>query len=80
MGSSTCTTLNAAGQRTACLMHSVEIAGPYRLLRVKLDLRRSELEMMATLGHELQHAIEVLNDPRVRSDAGVLFFVQRAKT
>ena len=36
-----------------CLVHTVEIAGPYRLLRVKLDLRRSKREIMATLGHGL---------------------------
>lgn len=61
-----------------CLMHSVELAGPYRLLRVKLDLRRTEREMMATLGHELQHALEVLNaGPRVRSNVGIRNFYQQ---
>jgi hypothetical protein len=65
----------------ACLMHTVELAGPYRLLRVKLDLRRSELESMATLGHELQHAIEALSDPRVTDRLTIAaFFRQHAPT
>jgi hypothetical protein len=60
-------------------MHSVEVAGPHRILRVRLDFGRSERVIMATLGHELQHALEVLNDPGVRSNAGILYFYQRLR-
>jgi hypothetical protein len=62
---------------TACLMHSVKLAGPYRLLRVKVDLRRSALETMAAIGHELRHALEVLSDPRLRTSAAIYLFYRR---
>jgi hypothetical protein len=61
----------------ACLMHTVSRAGPYRLLRVKVDVRRSELETMASLGHELQHVIEALSNSRVTTDAGISAFFRR---
>jgi hypothetical protein len=61
----------------ACLMHTVTLAGPYRLLKVKLDLRRPELETMGALGHELRHAIEVLSDARVTSNSTITAFFQQ---
>lgn len=61
----------------ACFMHSVELAGPYRLLRVKVDLRRSALETMAAVGHELRHALEILSDPRLRTNEAIYFFYRR---
>lgn len=35
-----------------CLVHTVEVSGPFRLLHVKLDVRRSERDSMAAIGHE----------------------------
>jgi hypothetical protein len=61
----------------ACLALTVDLAGPYRLLTVKLDLRRSELKTMSALGHELQHAIEALSDPHVTNDLKMYFFFQQ---
>jgi hypothetical protein len=61
----------------ACLVHSVKLAGQYRLLRVKVDLGRSDLDTMAAIGHELRHALEVLGDPRLRTDAAIAFFYRR---
>jgi hypothetical protein len=61
----------------ACLVNSVTMAGGYRLLRVKLDLQRSEREIMGSIGHELQHAIEVLSDPYVTDDTRLFNFYQR---
>jgi hypothetical protein len=61
----------------ACLVHTVTLAGPYRLLKVRLDIRRSERETMAALGHELQHAIEALSDPGVTDDNRISSFFQR---
>jgi hypothetical protein len=65
------------GGMFACLMHTVERAGPYRLLRVKLDLRQSDLDSMAAIGHELQHAIEVLSDPHVTDNHTIVSFFQQ---
>jgi len=61
----------------ACLVHTVTLAGPYRLLNVKLSMGRPALETIASLGHELQHAIEVLNDPLVRNDSSISAFFRR---
>ena len=51
----------------ACLLHAVTIAGPNRLLWILVDPRRTDREAMRSIGHELQHAVEVLDDPSVRS-------------
>lgn len=64
------------GRYKACLMHSVTIAGPNRLLRIKVDIRRSDGELIALVGHELQHAIEILSNPALRNNAQVLTFYQ----
>lgn len=61
----------------ACLMHTVELAGPFRLLHVKLDLRRSELDSMAAIGHELRHAIEALSDAHVINNFRIVSFFRQ---
>jgi len=61
----------------ACLTLGVQVAGPHRLLRILIDPRRkrSGCELMASIGHELKHAIEVLGEPGVRDfDAAYAFF------
>jgi len=51
----------------ACLHMSVELSGENRLLRIFVDLRRaSSCELIAAIGHELQHALEALRNPRIR--------------
>ena len=61
----------------ACLLMTVELRGAYRLLHVKLDLRRTDRDNMAAIGHELQHALEVLGDPHVTSNGKILSFYQQ---
>ena len=55
----------------ACLLHRVTIAGPYRMLWIRVDSRHSALDLMASIGHELQHAVEVLGNRAIRSDEGI---------
>jgi hypothetical protein len=57
----------------------VKIAGPNRILRIVTDQRTAEcdLNLMASIGHELWHAIEVLREPSIRSDSAVFFFYLR---
>lgn len=56
----------------ACLMMRMHIAGPYRLLTVTIDLRRRpDADTMASIGHELWHAVEVLREPNVRDEVGM---------
>jgi hypothetical protein len=60
----------------ACLSHSLVVAGPHRIIRVLLDTRRDRDELLAALGHELRHAVEVLGRPQIRSMSAVMFFYQ----
>jgi hypothetical protein len=60
----------------ACLM-AVMPAGPYRVLRIRVGRRPSEASLMAVIGHELRHAIEVLSDPRVTSTEAMQQFYLR---
>jgi hypothetical protein len=55
----------------ACLLHRVTMAGPYRVLWITVDSRHAELDLMASIGHELQHAVEVLGNRTIMSDAGI---------
>jgi hypothetical protein len=65
----------------ACLTLSVNLAGPYRILRILLDLHRELAQLIGSLGHELQHALEVLSDTRLTtSQAAYLFYAQIAPT
>jgi hypothetical protein len=62
----------------ACLHMSVEITGPYRLLRIVVNPRRAPgCELIGSIGHELQHALEALRNASVRSGFGLSSFFQR---
>jgi hypothetical protein len=55
----------------ACLTFQLTQAGRHRLLFVFIDLRRPDVDLMASIGHELRHALEVLADPSVRTTAAL---------
>ena len=62
----------------ACLHLSVSIAGPYRALFIQVDTRKVRgCELVGAIGHELQHAIEVLGDSNVRDGVAMLLFYHR---
>jgi hypothetical protein len=62
----------------ACLPLSVGIAGPYRFLRILVSSRKaSGCALIGSIGHELQHALEVLSDPKVRSTSAMYLFFDR---
>ena len=61
----------------ACLMLSVKVAGPFRLLRVVVDARKTDCQLMGLIGHELQHAVEVLEDPHVTDATTAYTFFER---
>jgi hypothetical protein len=50
---------------TGATSQDVVLAGDYRFLKVKVELRPGNLTI-ATIGHELQHVIEVLETPEAR--------------
>jgi hypothetical protein len=45
--------------------------GPYRVLRVNVAAGKNDIETMASIAHELRHALEVLSEPGVRSGFGM---------
>jgi hypothetical protein len=49
----------------ACLLMWMEIAAGNRFLRIYIDRRHvdSDVGVMASMGHELQHAVEALSEP-----------------
>jgi hypothetical protein len=61
----------------ACLLMSVKIAGPYRILRVLVSNTKPDCDLMASIGHELRHAVEALGNPRVRSNPAIYSFFQQ---
>jgi hypothetical protein len=51
----------------ACLV-SIRRSGSHRMVRIFVNDRRSDREVMGFLGHELRHALEVLGNPRVSDE------------
>jgi hypothetical protein len=65
----------------ACLSLSVVSGGGFRLLRILVDSARSVASLIATIGHELQHAIELLTEPGVRTMAAAYnYYLREAPT
>lgn len=63
----------------ACLLLWMAVAGPNRMLRVVVDDRsRSDVETMASIGHELRHALEVLTESNVTTGAGMFNFYRHS--
>src|SRR5688572_8095021 len=59
----------------ACLQHWIGVAGPNRFLRIRVSTRKvAGCELVAAIGHELQHAIEVLSNPRIRDGLDIFRF------
>jgi hypothetical protein len=65
----------------ACMSLSITPAGGYRILRVLVNLATNVIELMATIGHELRHALEILADPGVRtSHQAYMYYLREAPT
>src|SRR5207247_850214 len=58
----------------ACLHLSISTAAQYRILRVLVDARQPDWEVMASIGHELRHAIEVLGNASITTPEAIYFF------
>ena len=50
----------------SCLM-SVTVTHGHRLLWVYVDTHRSDRDLMGSIGHELRHTVEVLENPAIRT-------------
>jgi hypothetical protein len=58
----------------ACLSNTMTMAGPNRVLRILIDPRKADRELMGSIGHELQHAVEVLSHRHIRSSSEITLF------
>ena len=66
------------GHVAACLLVSVTIAGPFRVLHIRVDPRKATgCRLVEAIGHELQHAVEALREPRVRTGVQLYSFFER---
>src|SRR5262245_27258638 len=64
----------------ACLHLSVGLAGRYRFLRILVTSRKAPgCELISSIGHELQHAVEALSNPKVTSAVDMFQFFDRKK-
>lgn len=59
----------------ACLV-GVTAAGEDRILWIKVDTGKEGWDLMGSIGHELRHAVEVLGNPKVTSNAAMYFFYE----
>jgi hypothetical protein len=48
-----------------CLLRHVTIAGNARYLRIVVNPHKPAIELIARIGHELQHALEVAEEPSI---------------
>jgi hypothetical protein len=61
----------------ACLRHSMTHAGPNRVLHVMINMRRPPREVLASIAHELSHAMEVLAERQIQDDLAIFNFYNR---
>src|SRR5262245_4105760 len=66
------------GKRPACFVN-VTAAGQQRLLWLIVDSSRAryQRDLIGSIGHELRHAVEVIDEPSVRSFGDKFFLYQR---
>ena len=50
----------------ACVVN-VTVAGPYRFMFVHVATHKADWDLMGSIGHELRHTIEVIDNPSVTS-------------
>src|SRR5262245_29198047 len=60
----------------ACLV-AVSAAGANRIVRVRVNAKDVDWNLMGSIGHELQHAIEVLGNSKVVDTKTLFFFYDR---
>jgi hypothetical protein len=44
---------------------------------VNVDARQRDLDLMASIGHELRHTLEVIADPTIRDNSAEFLFHER---
>jgi hypothetical protein len=49
-------------------------------MRVVVDTRKADWDLMGSIGHELRHTVEVIANPRVRNNVSKHFFYEQIGT
>ena len=62
----------------ACLLHTILDAGDFRYLWIRIKPDEPPDEMVASVAHELQHALEVLSQKWIRNRWDLLTFYRSA--
>lgn len=63
----------------ACFV-SVNASQAYRYMRVVVDTRKADWDLMGSIGHELRHTIEIIDQPSIRDNARKFFFYEQNGT
>jgi len=60
----------------------VDVTGDasHRYMRVFVDIRKADWDLMGSIGHELRHTIEVIEVPQIRDNASMRLFYQQRGT
>jgi len=61
----------------ACLLLAMTAMGPNRVLWIRIDPRKTDRDLMGSVGHELQHALEVLSHRGIRSGSAMLLLYKK---
>lgn len=59
----------------ACFV-SVTASTTYRYMRVLVDTRKADWDLMGSIGHELRHTIEIISEPGIRDNGAKYFFYE----
>ena len=65
------------GDIRACLVTVTPAKPDHRILHIRVDVRKADLDLAASIGHELHHATEVLRFPSVMSGAAMFLMFSR---
>lgn len=58
----------------ACLPYAMTLAGDSRIVQVIVGRLEPDADAIASIAHELQHAIEVLEEPAIRTGASMYLY------
>jgi len=61
----------------ACLVHAVTPVAPYRYLFINVQRRRAGGNLVPILGHEVVHALEVLREASIDTNAEIVLLFER---
>jgi len=61
----------------ACLILDMSVMGSNRVLWVRIDPRKMDRDLMGSIGHELQHALEVLSHSTIRSGSAMILLYNK---